>query len=120
MAFQLAAPAPPHQVKWLEDLVATIFVFNALDGLLTIAWVTTGLAQEANPLMDPLLAFHPALFMVAKLTLVGLGSLLLWRHRTKPSAVIGIVGLFMAYYLLLLYHLEAFGHLLGLVMVEAL
>ncbi len=94
---------------WLKGVVATIFVLNVLDGVLTVFWVSSGLAEEANPLMDELLHMSPALFMIGKLSLVALGSVLLWLNRNQPAAVVAIFCLFLVYYCLLLYHLEAFN-----------
>ncbi len=91
--------------RWLKGIVASIFVMNIFDGLMTVMWVFTGLATEANPMMDPLLETSPGLFMASKLALVGLGSVLLWRTRRQPMAVIAIFALFMVYYLLMMYHL---------------
>jgi hypothetical protein len=96
----------PRQFQWLKGVVASIFFLNVLDGLLTVYWIFTGQATEANPLMDNVLHISPGLFMGIKLGLVGLGSWLLWRLRQQPAAVISIFALFGIYYLLLLYHLN--------------
>lgn len=92
--------------RWLKGIIATIFLLNVLDGLLTVYWIFTGQAVEANPLMDNVLHISPGLFMAIKLGLVALGSILLWRLRSSPVAVMSIFGLFIIYYLLLLYHLQ--------------
>jgi hypothetical protein len=96
----------PEQFRLLKGLVASIFLLNVLDGLLTVYWIFTGQAVEANPLMDNILHLSPGLFMAIKLGLVALGSVLLWRLRDNPVAVMSIFGLFMIYYFLLLYHLQ--------------
>lgn len=101
----LAIGSPQH-FRWLKGIIATVFVFNVLDGLLTIYWIVTGQATEANPLMEEVLDISPALFMAVKLGLVGLGSILLWRTRDSPVAVVSVFLLFMVYYFLLLYHLQ--------------
>ena len=43
----------------------------------------------------------------AKIALVGMGSFLLWRHRKRPAAGVSIFLVFLTYYVLLLYHLQA-------------
>ena len=43
---------------------------------------------------------------LVSLGLVSLGTVLLWRNRTRPLAVIGIFLAFLAYYFVLLYHLQ--------------
>jgi hypothetical protein len=97
----------PTHFRWLAWIVVVIFALNVFDALMTIHWVLSGQANEANPLMDHVLEDSPGLFMVIKLGLVGLGSWLLWRLRHRAGAVIGIFLLFVVYYVLFLYHLAA-------------
>ena len=92
---------------FLRRLVVAVLVLNLLDGVLTMVWIFTGAASEANPLLEPWVYEQPILFMGAKMALVGLGSLLLWRQRKRPSAVVAIFIGFMTYYFILLYHLSA-------------
>jgi len=97
----------PHQETWLKGMIAGIAVLNVLDGVLTLVWIYSGKAIEGNPLLADLVNTHPLAFMLAKLALVTLGLVLLWRLRQHPVAVITIFLAFLAYYLLLLYHLRA-------------
>ena len=98
------------RVEWL---VFAIFSLNVIDAVATIIWVSTGLAIEANPMMERLLNYHPLAFLVVKLTLVLLGSILLWRFRERVFAVVVLVSLFLVYYGLLLYHLSAGSLIFG-------
>ena len=91
---------------WLQGIVKAVLILNLLDALFTLVWVRSGLAREANPLIDPLVNEHAVGFVLVKLGLVGLGSWLLWQHRERPAAVIAIVAAFLAYYLILLYHIQ--------------
>jgi hypothetical protein len=100
------AVGTPEQIRWLGTLVKAVMVLNVLDALFTLLWVRAGLATEANALMSNLVENHAVLFLVTKIGLVSLGSLLLWRQRTRPIAVIAIFVVFLAYYFVLLYHLE--------------
>ena len=47
--------------------VLILFGLNALDALLTIFWVQTGIATESNHLMDALLAIGPFPFLLFKI-----------------------------------------------------
>jgi len=94
-----------QQHDWLKGLVAAVVVFNMLDGILTIGWIQSGRAVELNPLMDYLLGTDPVLFIFTKMLLVCLGVLLLWRYRSKTSAVFSIYVCFAVYSSILLYHL---------------
>lgn len=104
---QTLAIGSRRHFRFLHGLVQTVLVLNLLDGMLTLVWVFSGLATEANPLLDHLVFDQPILFMAVKTTLVGLGSLLLWRYRKRKSAVVAIFVGFLAYYWILVYHLSA-------------
>lgn len=112
----MSQPAPasrigtPEQFRWLLGIVKVVLVLNLLDAVFTLVWVWAGLAREANPLMVELVHEHPVAFAAAKLAVVGLASLLLWRLRHRPLAVVAIFVAFLAYYLLLLLHV-GFGSL---------
>jgi len=56
--------------------------------------------------MRDLVHEHAVLFVVVKVTLVTLGSYLLWRQRQRPAAVVGVFLVFLVYYGILLYHLQ--------------
>lgn len=91
--------------EWLTYLLGAIFALNVLDALATVFWVSSGLAYEANPLMAELLQVHPGLFALGKLTLVGLGLSLLWRHRDHLLSALSTVVLTVVYLGVVLYHL---------------
>ena len=108
----LAFALPVQRPDWLKGVVGSLLILNMLDGVLTIAWIGSGRATEANPLMDVLLAANPILFMIVKTLLVYLGVLLLWQHRNKMTAVVSLYLCFFAYTCVFLYHLHGgFSHL---------
>ena len=96
-----------REFRFLRQLVAAVLVLNLLDGVLTMVWITSGVASEANPFMERLAHEQPVLFMAVKTALVGLGSYVLWKQRKRPAAVVAIFLCFLAYYFVLLYHLQA-------------
>ena len=102
-----------HHFRWLHAIVKVVLVLNLFDAVFTLLWVYAGLARESNPLIADVLRDSPVLFAVAKVALVGLGSLLLWRNRDRPLAVIGIFVVFLAYYLVFLYHVGYLSLLIG-------
>jgi hypothetical protein len=91
---------------WLKYIVFATLILNVLDAVFTIIWISTGAATEGNPMMAEVVA-DPGLFVTVKLLLVGSGSVMLWRHRRRAGAVVGIFVVFLTYYFLLLYHLSA-------------
>jgi hypothetical protein len=90
---------------WLDGIVKAMIVLNLLDAVFTLFWVQAGLAKEANAVMRLLVNEHALLFVVAKLALFSLGSLLLWRLRGHALAVVALFVAFVLYYLVLLQHL---------------
>lgn len=103
----------PEHFRWLGSIVKILVFLNLLDAIFTLVWVTAGLADEANPLLATLVRDHPLVFTVVKLGLVGGGSWLLWRHRRRPLAVVGIFGVFLTYYFLLLVHVGYLSLIMG-------
>lgn len=96
----------PQHLNWLDGLVKAVIVLNLLDLFFTLVWVGSGHAEEANVLLHALVREHPVAFVATKISLVSLGSFLLWKRRGHPLAVIGIVLIFLVYYVVLLYHLR--------------
>lgn len=98
-----------QQIRWIERLVASVFVMSVVDGILTLVWVLMHYAEEANPLMNYFLQVHPTLFMLVKIGLVALGTSLLWRYRLQPLAIAGVSFCFVVYAAILVVHLSAAG-----------
>jgi hypothetical protein len=67
-------------VDWHEAhllfLSIGILLLSVIDALLTLTLMTYG-AQEANPLLAFLLGAHPRLFAIAKMSLTGIGVIVL-------------------------------------------
>jgi hypothetical protein len=106
----------PTHFNWLHGIVATVVVLNLIDAVLTLAWVRWGFAKEANLLLATMVEEHAVLFVLGKISLVSLGTLLLWRRRDHALAVVGIFAAFILYYAVLLFHLSFAGNLLKQVM----
>jgi Domain of unknown function (DUF5658) len=102
----------PGQYRWLAWIVAAVLLLNLCDAVFTLFWVHAGMADEGNLLLRELVYDHPLLFVAAKMTLVALGAALLWMRRHRAAAVVAIFGVFLVYYVLLLYHLGFVGRLL--------
>jgi hypothetical protein len=100
-----------EQFRWLDWIVKCVLVLNLADAIFTLIWVRWGLALEANALMRDLVNEHALGFMLAKLLLVSGGSWLLWQRRHHSVAVVAIFTAFIAYYAVLLYHVQYASHL---------
>lgn len=92
--------------RWLHNIVKVVLLLNLVDAIFTLLWVKTGLAVEANILLRTPVEEHPLAFVMIKISLVSLGSLILWKRRHHPLAVVGLFVVFLAYYGILLYHLR--------------
>ena len=111
-AFTLRVGTPKH-FRWLEGIVKAVLVMNLFDAVMTLWWVSSGLATEANPFLEQIVTEHGFLFVVSKISIVILGTKLLWRYRTRPLAVFGIFAAFLVYYEVLLIHLSFASLLIG-------
>jgi hypothetical protein len=96
----------PEHFRWLHGIVKTVLVLNLFDAVFTLVWVRFGYAREANLMIDRLVDQNAVGFVAVKLGLVGMGSWLLWQRRNHATAVIAIFVAFLAYYLVLLYHVQ--------------
>jgi hypothetical protein len=96
----------PQHFRWLHGIVKTVLVLNLLDAIFTLVWVRWGFAREANLMIDRLVEHHALAFIAVKLGLVGMGSWLLWQRRNHATAVVSIFIAFLAYDLVLLYHVQ--------------
>ena len=104
--------------RWLESIVKSVLVMNLLDAVLTLWWVGNGFATEANAFLADLVE-RPLAFVLAKLTVVSLGSIFLWRLRQHPLAVVAIFFAFLIYYLVLLTHVRLSGLVLAELIFQA-
>ena len=102
------APAPiSSSQRTLKTKLKGILCLNLLDAIFTLCWVSFGLAEESNPLMEYLLSRSPIAFMLGKIVLVSLGVALLWTNRTVPFANTVTSGLLFVYSAILMFHLFA-------------
>ncbi|MFA6033678.1 MAG: DUF5658 family protein [Myxococcota bacterium] len=99
---KIGTPAEEHS---LLVVVLAISILNVIDGVLTVFWVINGRAVEANLFLKGIVHGHPATFIIVKMSLVLLGTVLLWLLRKKPAAVISLFIAFLLYYYVVLYHL---------------
>lgn len=96
---------------WLVSL-ALLVVMNGADACLTLAWVVSGHATEANPVMEALLHNGPAMFMVVKMALVAAGVMTLRRLRHHWLAQYGMIASLLVYAMIMGHHL---GYIVELV-----
>ena len=99
--------------RLLQQFASAVVILNLLDALFTLAYTHAGLAVESNPMMQAPLAASPTLFILAKVTLVSLCVLLLWRLGPRKPTVIAMAGAATTYMIVLAYHLTAVPQLVA-------
>ena len=94
-------------------LLNCLVFFIFLDLVATLCWVTFGLAEEANPLMNFFLKYSPVLFAAVKLALSFTGIYVLYLFRRRFRKII----LYSSLILTFIYMLVALHHLQGIVLL---
>ncbi|MDQ6785283.1 MAG: DUF5658 family protein [Acidobacteriota bacterium] len=94
-----------------------LFTLNLLDALLTLFWVRNGFASEGNLLMANLLDIGDLPFLIVKIGIGAIASIVIWRWRKLPVAKHGLTLALTIYASLMGIHfmtgLSAFGFLSG-------
>jgi hypothetical protein len=106
---------PTPQVRWSFWFATFIVILNLIDGLLTLAVVTAGVASEANPLMEATLSWGGVPFIATKVALVSLGVYLLYLRREVRLANAALFGLTAVYAVIVAYHANSIDALARLV-----
>lgn len=100
------------QIGYLYRTAKALVILNLLDAVFTLYWIRAGLAEEANAFMRDLVVNNALGFVLAKIALVSLGAVLLWRCHKHPFAALALTGCCVLYFLVLLHHLRFSGVLL--------
>ncbi len=91
--------------RTFERALGVLLVLNLLDAAFTLAWIYSGVATEANPVMAGAMVLGPGFFIATKVALVTLAAALLWRNREHLTARWAVVPV------ALLYAFVAGGHI---------
>ena len=98
------------RIAKITDWALFILIFLSLfDLVMTMIWVATGEAEEANPVMDFFLQRSFYLFAIAKLFLTFGGILILHRYKSIADKFIFKASLF----LVLVYAVLTGWHIIG-------
>ena len=93
------------QPEVLKVVLLLLFNLNLFDTVVTLLLVWGEVAFEVNPFMAGLLRGDSMHFVVAKISLVGLGCLLLWRLRANAFAIWASYLLVVVYLTVAVYQL---------------
>tara|TARA_R110002020_G_scaffold394715_1_gene604701 strand:+ start:2159 stop:2476 length:318 start_codon:yes stop_codon:yes gene_type:complete len=94
-------------MRRIVRLAYLLTIFILFDLTATLYWIANDLGHEANPLMAFFLHYSPALFVIAKLGLSGVGIWILYyfRKRFKNTIFKILLGLNLIYITVFVYHL---------------
>lgn len=99
-------PLWPANHRIAGILTFCILALNIVDVWATILWVRMGVAQEANPLLAPLLEHSEWSFVTVKMGIVCAGLGFLWQHRDIALVRVGLAICTAVYGSLAVYHLS--------------
>ena len=77
---------PAERARAFLAAELTLLVLNVLDAAFTHAWLTSGVAVEANPLLAAAWETHPVTFHGLKVALVFGGAAILHYLQALPAA----------------------------------
>tara|TARA_R100000152_G_C6749391_1_gene173049 strand:- start:945 stop:1259 length:315 start_codon:yes stop_codon:yes gene_type:complete len=92
-----------QNTKLLKTLLILTLLFNLIDIIVSINIIHYGEIEEGNPVMKLFLNLGVIPFILAKVTLVGGGCIILWCHRETILARAGIYIVFSYYLFLMVY-----------------
>lgn len=81
-----------------------LFLFNLIDAFLTVLWINSGIATEANPLMAAAMSYGMSFFVLIKITMVSLAIAILWKTRKNKLSKAASLLAATAMGLLVIYH----------------
>ena len=73
--------APILSNKLVAGSLRLLFLFNLLDAFLTVLWVQSGVAVEANPIMSAAMSYGMSFFVLIKISMVVCAIAILWHTR---------------------------------------
>ncbi|OGL61990.1 hypothetical protein A3C09_01525 [Candidatus Uhrbacteria bacterium RIFCSPHIGHO2_02_FULL_47_44] len=79
-----------EQVILFRRAEMILCILNLLDAGATLYWIQSGLATEANPIMNHALLHGVHTFAIAKIFLVVIAAGILWSHRHLLLSRIGV------------------------------
>lgn len=85
-----------------------LFLLNLLDAVLTLVWVTSGVAGEGNYLMAKLLEFGPMAFLGAKIAIGAFAAFVLLRWGNRKIARYGVAAALAVYVGVMAIHFVTF------------
>ena len=91
-----------------------LFLLNLLDAVLTLVWVTNGVAEEGNELMARMLEIGPGAFLGVKIAIGAFAAFVLLRWGNRKVARYGVAVALAVYVSVMAIHFATFLSAVGL------
>lgn len=84
--------------KIIKYILGSVLCMNAVDAIASLVFIKhLAVLEEANPVADFLMSFGDVPFVILKTLVVSTGVYVLWHHRKKPLALLGVYTAFVSY-----------------------
>jgi hypothetical protein len=81
-----------------------LFLFNLLDAFLSVLWINSGVAIEANPIMAAAMSHGMSFFVLVKISMVSMAIAILWHTRKNRLSRYASLAATLAMGLVVIYH----------------
>ena len=95
---------PKISEKVVAISLRLLFLFNLIDAFLTVIWVNSGIATEANPIMAEAMSYGMSFFVLTKISVVVFAMSILWSTRKNALSRISSLLAAISMACLVIYH----------------
>ena len=95
---------PKVSEKVVAISLRLLFLFNLIDAFLTLLWVDSGIAVEANPIRAYAMTYGMTFFVLIKISVVVFAIAILWSTRKHVGSRLASLASCFAMGCLVLYH----------------
>tara|TARA_B100000131_G_C17932919_1_gene539112 strand:- start:184 stop:492 length:309 start_codon:yes stop_codon:yes gene_type:complete len=91
-----------------KKILIWLLILNLFDLIMTLVFITSNEAREANPIMNQALEVGILPFGILKIFLVTAGVWLFWKNKNSIVSQYAAIFCLLAYIILSIYHLTGF------------
>ena len=89
----------------MKHILSIIIILCLLDAILTMIWLSTGIAVESNPFMELLINKSHLLFIVIKMALTYVSIHILYKYKDRKGVLTASKMLAILYLIIIIYHI---------------
>jgi hypothetical protein len=94
----------------IASALRLLFLFNLLDAFLTVLWINSGVAIEANPIMAAAMSYGMSFFVLTKISAVTLAIAILWHTRNSRFSNYAAMASSISMGAVVIYHVYGIFH----------